>query len=162
MATSSDLTSNPYVRKLRPLNRHRSAGLTMVEILIALLVISIGLLGVAGLHAMSLRNNYDALMRSHASALASDIIDRMRANAAAVVEEGDYDDIAADPPPAVDEDSSQALVDVHDWKETLLVQLPEGNGTIDVIVDGTSKRVRVEVLWGERGDTISFVTETEI
>lgn len=148
------------MRKSRPLNRQQSAGLTLVEILITLLVISIGLLGVAGLHALSLRNNYDALMRSHASALASDIIDRMRANPAAVVEDGDYDDAELDSNPEIEDDSSQALIDVSEWKDTLAVQLPNGKGAI--AVDSATGVVTVQVQWGERTNTMTFVTETEI
>lgn len=148
------------MRKSRPLNRQQSAGLTLVEILITLLVISIGLLGVAGLHALSLRNNYDALMRSHASALASDIIDRMRANPAAVVEGGDYDDAELDSDPEVEDDSPQALIDVSEWKDTLAAQLPNGKGAI--AVDNATRVVTIQVQWGERASTMTFVTQTEI
>lgn len=142
-----------------PLNRQRIAGLTLVEILIALLVISIGLLGVAGLHAMSLRNNYDALMRSHASALAADMIDRMRANRAAVTDGGDYDGITVDADIVVKDDSSQATIDVAEWKDTLASQLPDGKGAITVNVSGI---VRIEVQWFERTGALTFITETEI
>lgn len=141
------------------LNRKRSAGLTLVEILITLLVMSIGLLGVAGLHSLSLRNNYDALMRSHASALASDIADRMRANRAAAIDGGDYDAVAADVTPTIDEDSTQAAIDISEWKETLDAQLPEGDGSIDIDANGI---VTIKVQWGERGNTMVFETETEI
>lgn len=142
-----------------PLNRQRIAGLTLVEILITLLVISIGLLGVAGLHAMSLRNNYDALMRSHASALAGDMIDRMRANRAAVTDGGDYDEIVVGTDVVIEKDSPQATIDVAEWQATLKAQLPEGTGAITIDAAGI---VRIEVQWGERGDTMSFITETEI
>lgn len=142
-----------------PLNRQRIAGLTLVEILIALLVISIGLLGVAGLHAMSLRNNYDALMRSHASALAADMIDRMRANRAAVTDGGDYDGITVDADIVVKDDSSQATIDVAEWKDTLASQLPDGKGAITVNASGI---VRIEVQWFERTGALTFITETEI
>lgn len=142
-----------------PLNRQRIAGLTLVEILIALLVISIGLLGVAGLHAMSLRNNYDALMRSHASALAGDMIDRMRANRAAVTDGGDYDGIAVDTEIVVEDDSPQATIDVAEWQATLKSQLPDGTGAITIDAAGI---VRIEVQWFERTGAMSFITETEI
>lgn len=143
------------------LNRKRSAGLTLVEILITLLVMSIGLLGVAGLHSLSLRNNYDALMRSHASALASDIADRMRANRAAAIQGGEYDTAAVlGSTPTIVADSTQAAIDVSEWKETLDAQLPEGDGSID-IVDATGI-VTIKVQWGERGNTMLFETETEI
>lgn len=141
------------------LNRKRSTGLTLVEILITLLVMSIGLLGVAGLHSLSLRNNYDALMRSHASALASDIADRMRANRAAATEGGEYDAVAMGVTPAIDEDSTQAAIDIGEWKETLDAQLPDGKGSINIAANGI---VTIQVQWGERGNTMVFETETEI
>ena len=59
---------------------HRSRGFTLVEVLVALVVLSIGLLGVAALQLTSLRSNHSSAMRSQATFLAYDIIDRMRAN----------------------------------------------------------------------------------
>lgn len=61
---------------------HRSRGFTMIEVLVALVVLSIGLLGVAALQLTSLRSNHSSAMRSQATFLAYDIIDRMRANRA--------------------------------------------------------------------------------
>ncbi len=55
-------------------------GVTMVEALVALVVLSIGLLGIAGLFVESLRNSRTALFRTHAANLAGDIADRIRAN----------------------------------------------------------------------------------
>lgn len=144
-------------------NRHRTAGLTLVEILIALLVISVGLLGVAGLHAMSLRNNYDALMRSHASALAGDIADRMRANrAAALAEDSDYVIGITDEEVEVEEDSPIAIIDLDEWRTALAEQLPQGKGSI--AIDTDTRIVTITVQWGERGDDepVTFTTETEI
>lgn len=142
--------------------RRAQAGMTMVEVLVTLLVISIGLLGVAALHSLSLRNNYDALMRSHASALASDIADRMRANRDAVA---DYQ-VPLGPPPALDDDSTQRDVDISEWKATVAEQLPNGDASI-AFAPATSI-VTIQIQWGERGSamqaqqTMSFVTETEI
>ena len=60
---------------------HRAQrGTTLIETLVALLVLSIGLLGVAALQITSLQNNRGAHMRSQASVLAYAIADRMRAN----------------------------------------------------------------------------------
>lgn len=56
-------------------------GVTMVEALVALVVLSIGLLGIAGLFVESLRSSRTALLRTHAVNLAGDIADRIRANA---------------------------------------------------------------------------------
>lgn len=62
----------------------KHSGFTLIEILIAMLVLAIGLLGLAGLQATSLRNNQSAYNRSQATQLAYDLADRMRANVAGV------------------------------------------------------------------------------
>jgi type IV pilus assembly protein PilV len=67
---------------------HRSRGFTMIEVLVALVVLSIGLLGVAALQLTSLRSNHSSAMRSQATFLAYDIIDRMRANRTAALADG--------------------------------------------------------------------------
>ena len=121
---------------MRSMNRRRERGLTLIEILVTLLVISIGLLGVAGLHSFSMRNNYDALMRSHASALISEITDRMRVSRALVYPSGggasEYNIALSDAAPTVATGSTQAIRDVNAWLTTLAQQLPLGDGRIAV------------------------------
>jgi len=68
---------------------HTVRGFTLIEILIALLVLSLGLIGLAMLQATGLRFNNDSYMRSQATILAYDIIDRMRANKTSA-DAGDY------------------------------------------------------------------------
>ena len=55
-------------------------GFTLLEVLIALLVFSLGLLGMAGLLIISVRTNHSAYLRTQASFLAQSMADRMRAN----------------------------------------------------------------------------------
>lgn len=55
-------------------------GFTLLEVMVALLVLSIGLLGLAMLQATNLQFNTDAYTRTQATLFAYDIIDRMRAN----------------------------------------------------------------------------------
>jgi type IV pilus assembly protein PilV len=62
------------------------AGMTLVEVLVTLVLISVGLLGVAALHIASLKSNQEAYVRSQASVLAGDILDRMRANRTAAAQ----------------------------------------------------------------------------
>ena len=62
-------------------NQH---GFTMVEVLVTLVILAVGLLGLAGLQATSLRNTESAYQRSQAAILAYDMLDRMRANSAGV------------------------------------------------------------------------------
>jgi len=60
----------------------QSSGFTLIEVLIALIVLSGGLLGLAAMQAAGLQNNQIAYNRSQATQLAYDMADRMRANAA--------------------------------------------------------------------------------
>lgn len=61
------------------------AGFTLIEVLIAILVISVGLLATASLQLLSKRSNYDAAQRTTAAHLAGDLIERMRSNPAALI-----------------------------------------------------------------------------
>ena len=64
--------------------RSRSAGFALIEVLVTVVVVAIGLLGVAGMQATALRYGHSAYMRSLATLQATDIADRMRANIPAV------------------------------------------------------------------------------
>jgi type IV pilus assembly protein PilV len=55
-------------------------GFTLLEVLIALMVFSLGLLGMAGLLAVSVQTNHSAYLRTQATFLAQGMADRMRAN----------------------------------------------------------------------------------
>jgi len=58
----------------------RTQGFTLIEVLITVVVLSIGLLGLASLQAASLQSNNNSIARSQAAILASDMADRVRAN----------------------------------------------------------------------------------
>lgn len=58
-------------------------GFSLLEVLVALVIFSIGLLGLAGLQILSLRLSGDSLLRTMAAVQANDMIDRMRSNVAA-------------------------------------------------------------------------------
>jgi type IV pilus assembly protein PilV len=60
--------------------RTRQRGVGLIEVLIAVLVMAIGLLGVAALQAAALRNSQSSLERSQAVVLSYAILDAMRAN----------------------------------------------------------------------------------
>jgi len=66
-------------------------GFTLLEVLIAVVVLAIGLLGLAKLQTFGLHANHDAHLRTQATLLAYDITDRMRANRAAFLDaSGNY------------------------------------------------------------------------
>ena len=56
------------------------SGFSMIELLVAVLVMGIGVLGITGLQMVSLQNNRGALLRGEAVQLAYDMLDRVRAN----------------------------------------------------------------------------------
>ncbi|AOH34984.1 type IV pilus modification protein PilV [Luteimonas sp. JM171] len=60
--------------------RGRAAGFSMIEVLVSLLVLALGLLGFALLQTMNLRYTQSADYRTHATNLAYDLLDQMRAN----------------------------------------------------------------------------------
>jgi len=59
-------------------------GFGMIEVLITLLVLSVGVLGVIGMQVSTKKANYEAIQRSTASSLLSEIMGRMRANPGAL------------------------------------------------------------------------------
>ena len=139
-------------------SRRHARGFTLTEILVTLVIISVGLLGVAGLHSMSLRNNFDALIRSHASALADEIADRMRTNRTRALA-GDYNiDVGV-----TRTGTALADADLIAWKQRLTAQLPNGDGSV-ALAAAPSRLVTITIQWGERDQTnpVTFVTQTEI
>lgn len=121
-----------------------------------MVILSIGLLGLASLQVTSLRNNQSALQLSLATNLSYTIIDRMRANRPAA-RAGEYDlELAAAAPTG----TSRAVQDVAGWRQALGARLPGGTGSIMVADD----RVRVIVTWneGRNEPPRSVQTETEL
>jgi len=129
----------------------RSGGFTLIEVLVAVLVLSVGLLGIASLQATSMRHNNDASMQTRASYIASDMADRMRSNSsvsAAYI--GNYAAAPFGPGngscEAVTCGTAQMVVnDIAEWN-TLLTQLPAGQGTITLIAGGL---FNITVRWDE-------------
>jgi len=61
-------------------NKNTHAGSTLIEVLIALLVFSIGLQGIASLQYQAVKENFDSSQRSHAVWMAQELINRIKAN----------------------------------------------------------------------------------
>ena len=57
-----------------------SKGFSLIEVLIALIIMSVGMLGIAGLYVQSMQAGRTSMLRHHAVTLAGDIADRIRAN----------------------------------------------------------------------------------
>lgn len=75
------MTNDPRSRKaLRRVGKALQRGDLLIEVLIAVLLLSIGLLGIAAMQAGALRNSQSALQRGHAAMQIHTIFDAMRAN----------------------------------------------------------------------------------
>jgi type IV pilus assembly protein PilV len=138
-----------------------------VEVLVTLVILSVGLLGIAALHTATLRNNLDSALRSQASALAADIADRMRANRNAALG-GAYNIAIGDATPTLTGTPTLAQRDLNAWRTLLAQVLPSGNGA--VALDPATRICLITVQWGERGrqgegsaaTTVTFQTRTQI
>lgn len=105
-------------------NVARMTGVGMLEVLIALLILSVGVLGLAQLQGVATKQNYNGYLRSQATFLAASILERMRSNTSN----------ASDYIILMDADrfgtSNRADSDVTNWLETLAATLPAGDGQI--------------------------------
>jgi type IV pilus assembly protein PilV len=115
----------------------RSAGFTIIEVAIAMLVLSVGLLGVAGLQATGMRSTYQSHQRSMAMAQARDLADRMRANLAGMRAAEYVKTIPAAPPSPDCESSGNACnaaqlakSDLYNWDSMNGQLLPSGQGSV--------------------------------
>lgn len=139
------------IKRLKMRNSHQS-GFTLLEVLIAMVILAIGLLGLAGLQANSMRFNNSAYLRSQASFIATDIADKMRANQDALTT-GSFDDI--DTSDAYDlgdcytnggncTPAEMATSAIAEWKALIERVLPSGTATVS---KGASDVYTVDVTW---------------
>ncbi len=105
----------------------RSAGFSLVEVLVAVVVTAIGVMGAAALQLSAIKFNQTADMRSQATVLAYDIADRMRANRESALS-GDYELALSDAAPS---GSAVHQIDLRDWLSALASRMPAGDGSID-------------------------------
>jgi type IV pilus assembly protein PilV len=74
-------SQGPIGSRHRERRHARQRGITLVEVMVALVVLAVGLLGAFSLQGAAKRASLEAVQRSTATALAQDIVERMRANA---------------------------------------------------------------------------------
>lgn len=110
-------------------------GFSLLEVLVTILVVSLGLLGMAALIISGVRSNNIAHYRSVATKQAEDIADRMRTNLAGA-RAGSYDNITATIPSSSDCTASacsatqMATYDHAQWNTANSILLPGGTGTV--------------------------------
>jgi type IV pilus assembly protein PilV len=149
--------------------RPRQGGFTLLEVLIALLVLSIGLLGIGKMMMLSARANDSAYMRSQATALAYTMLDAMRANRQAAIVQG-YDTAMGVFPVGLQpcgtvaapcNSGQQAQNDLFLWGSSLGTALPLGQGSVAtaVALAGTGANnitATVTVQWADKVAEQSF------
>lgn len=141
---------------MRSLKNNRQRGVGLIEVLVALLVLGVGLLGLASLQTNALRFNQDALFSSQATTLGYDVLDRMRANMDQALTTGIYTLNFGDTRSAVDCESQDCLPsdmadhDISYWLEQLEERLPDGRGEIGFTAVGTSRLYTITVRWLSR------------
>lgn len=131
-------------------------GFSLVEALVALLVLSVGMLGIAALYVESLRSNRTALLRTQAVTFAADMADRIRANrdgrAWYGVSVTNANINAACQTGGIG--CTPGLLAQHDkalWSAAITRELPGGTGTVQWNPATLPETYTIQVQWSDTG-----------
>ena len=142
--------------------RQQQSGFSLVEVMIALVIMSVGMLGIAGLYVQGMQAGRTSMFRHHAVTLVGDVADRIRANPTAGIA---YNHAATatgtnnscvtggvDCSPA-----DMAANDIFLWQEQALDTLP--GGSVAVVFDNgvNPPSYQITVGWNEPGELPSYV-----
>lgn len=153
----------PKVANFKPTVRGQS-GLSLLEVMIAIAVLAIGLLGLAHMQSFGMLNIERAYQRSQATLLAYTIADKMRAHVGLPTDStlnlSRYlssfmapDEAEAKPNCKTTTGCSaddMAENDLFEWNEALTAQLPGATGTISLVDDNYI----VAIVWDDTGDGV--------
>lgn len=137
------------MRTARFAMRRRQGGFSIMEVLISIVVIAIGLLGLAGLQTKMVGVELESYQRSHALILLDDIMNRIRTDEAGA-RAGSYDAL----PDSCTTPATTAAANMCDWLNAIdgvsegeeVGSLIGGQGCVESI--GTDpKTLRVTVAW---------------
>jgi type IV pilus assembly protein PilV len=151
-------------RRLLPNGKSRQRGTSLIEILVSIFVLAIGMLGMAGMAAVSSGNNKLAQIRSTANLLVSDYADRARANLPGF-DTGQYEITAPYTfPTALQAETgctnastaacapvAMAALDEAQWLNTLMRRLPGGNAYVltTSLAAGNERTMDIWIMWTE-------------
>jgi type IV pilus assembly protein PilV len=133
-------------------NKSNHSGFTLIEILIAIVIFSVGLLGIAGIMTVSVRNNQNGYLRSQAVILANDMAAKMRANVSGLWE-GAYNGAAPVAQATTCDASSPcdrtelAAYDMEQWGVALAQFLPSGLGSIECETPAAPSGIMLQGNW---------------
>ncbi|MDH5473110.1 MAG: type IV pilus modification protein PilV [Gammaproteobacteria bacterium] len=136
------------------------SGFTLLESILTLFILTIGILGVAGLQMQGMRSANLAMQRMAVTVKTGDLLDRMRANAANIV---DYAAAAgANNGCNSGTNCTAAEMAAHDllmWRTDLTNSLP---GAPILTVNVVDPVVTITVTWTDRGDDYTYTVTTQI
>lgn len=145
-----------HIYKFSRKSLQREKGFTLIEAMIAVVVFSFGLLGVAGVMIVSVKNNHNGYMRSQATFLAHSMIEMMRKNSWSLwnnTYNGTFGHPATFVSLATTCDAGSpcnatgvANRDTQLWANMLLQTLPQGAGTINCVQTGAAP---IAVAWNK-------------
>lgn len=134
-------------------HRTGNKGFSLLEVLVTVVILSVALLGLAGLMLSSMRNNHSAYQRSQATWLAYDIIDRARANRNLALA-GSYNIALTAAAPVMTQEPDTPPVtfpiqvqDLAQWRGALAQALPGGTGS--VAVTPANRTISVVIQWDD-------------
>jgi type IV pilus assembly protein PilV len=125
-------------------------GMTLVEVLVTLVLISIGLLGVAALQLTTLKNNQESYVRSQATMLAAGMLDRMRSNQVGFIA-GNYD--MANDASGFDQAGAAGTLaadDIAAWQAAINRLLPGADTDAAGRIVRNDRIVTITIRWRER------------
>ena len=129
-------------------------GFTLLEALVALLVLSVGMLGIAVLFVESLQAGRSAQLRTLAVSIAADLADRIRANRTPA---NAYADAGI---------GARAIADLAEWRVLIAAQLPRGEGEVRFLAGtaATPASYTIRVSWTEtdQAEPIAYELRLEI
>jgi type IV pilus assembly protein PilV len=159
---------------MNKVKKNHSDGFTLIEVLVALFVFSVGILGLAGLQAFALKSSYQSEMRTKSVHLAHNIIDKMRANRKTANTTNSYDYPSGtkilcasicDCSSSVCSPENMALHDLKEWQQLLNDNLPGGLGSIrftDYSTPIAKRLFTVTITWGGTKNSQSIILKTEV
>ncbi len=127
-------------------------GFSLIEVLIAMLILAIGFMGITALQYQGLKYNTDAVLRTQINFLAYDLADRMRLNRSNIASYIDSDTITTSAPTGCNEaTASNAANDLNCWKLLAYNTLPPGTTTG---ISASGRFYTITIGWTDReGDT---------
>jgi type IV pilus assembly protein PilV len=144
------------------LNCRRQSGFSLVEVLIALVIMSVGMLGIAGLYVQGMQAGRTSMFRHHAVTLAGDVADRIRANPRAGVAYNHAANATGTDNSCVTggvdcNPAAMAANDIFLWQAQADDTLPTGDVAVVVNAGLNPPTYQITVSWTEPGDTPTYV-----